>query len=56
MDYEIISAGTVEHLVEKVKVSIQEGWVPLGGITCCSSSKYHQSMVKIERKVAPEGV
>lgn len=54
MDYNIILALTHEHVVEKVKEAIQEGWVPLGGVTCCGA-KLYQSMVKIERKVPPEG-
>lgn len=45
IDYDIIHANSINHLVRMVGTAIMNKWEPLGGI-CYDGSLYCQAMVK----------
>jgi len=45
MDYTIISSANIIDLQKQVKIKLNEGWVPQGGI-CMSRVSFIQAMIK----------
>lgn len=47
MEYTIVSDYNVQELIKQVKLLINQGWEPLGGICVCGyTTKLLQAMIK----------